>query len=153
MGLGRVGAGVGKGLIAGLAGTAAMTVSSTLEARLRDRGASSAPTDAAKRVLGIEQFRSDAEEQRFGQLVHWGYGTGWGAVRGVLRAAGVGPAGATLLHLAAVWGGEQVMLPKLGVTPPATEWGGEEVAIDLWHHVVYAVGVAVAYELLEAGDR
>jgi len=45
---------IGRGLLAGLAGTAAMTVSSTLEMRLRGRAASSAPADATAKVLGID---------------------------------------------------------------------------------------------------
>ena len=44
MGLGDTAAAVGKGLAAGAAGTVAMT--STLEAKLRERGSSSAPADA-----------------------------------------------------------------------------------------------------------
>jgi hypothetical protein len=47
MKLGDVAAAVGKGLFAGAAGTAAMTLSSTIEMRLRRRPASSAPADAA----------------------------------------------------------------------------------------------------------
>jgi hypothetical protein len=85
--------GIGTGLIAGLVGTAAMTVSSTIEMKVRGRQASSAPADAAEKVLGIEKFKSDADERRFATLVHWGYGTGWGAVRGLLRAAGVAAGG------------------------------------------------------------
>jgi len=119
-----------------------------LEAKLRDRGASSAPADAAEKVLGIDSFSSEAAEQRFGTLVHWGYGTGRGAVRGVLRAVGLGPVAATGAHLGAVWGSEQVVLPGTGVAPPVSQWGATEVAIDLWHHLVYVVGTAVAYELL-----
>ena len=46
MGLGDTAATVGKGLAAGAAGTVAMTISSTLEAKLRERGSSSAPADA-----------------------------------------------------------------------------------------------------------
>ena len=80
---------IGKGLVAGFAGTAAMTVSSTLEAKLRGRPGSSAPADAAAKVLGIQGFATDAAKERFSNLVHWGYGTGWGAARGLLRAAGL----------------------------------------------------------------
>lgn len=40
------------------------------------------------------------------------------------------------------------MLPALGVAPPATQWGAKELAIDAWHHVVYAAAGA-AYELLD----
>jgi hypothetical protein len=56
-----------------------MTVSSTLEAKLRGRQFSTAPAEAAAKVLGIKEFRSEAAKSRFSNLVHWGYGTGWGA--------------------------------------------------------------------------
>ncbi len=46
MGLGDTAAAVGKGLATGAAGTVAMTISTTLEAKLRERGSSSAPADA-----------------------------------------------------------------------------------------------------------
>lgn len=144
----RLAANVGKGLAAGLVGTAAMTVSSTLEMKLRDRGASNAPADAASKVLDIEEFRSEDAEQRFGQLVHWGYGTGWGAARGVL-ATFLPPLAADAGHLAALWGSEQVMLPTLDVAPPATEWGAQEVAVDAWHHLVYVAATGLAYRWLD----
>ena len=41
------------------------------------------------------------------------------------------------------------MLPALSVAPPVTMWGGREVAIDAWHHLVYGVATGVAYELLD----
>jgi len=53
MALGDIAAAVGRGLFAGAAGTVAMTASSTSEARLRERGSSSAPADAAGKVLGV----------------------------------------------------------------------------------------------------
>ena len=140
---------VGKGLVAGFAGTAAMTVSSTIEQKVRGRAASTAPADATAKVLGIKEFASDAAYRRFSLISHWGYGTGWGAVRGVFDALGLSPAKATAAHLAAVWGNEQVMLPALEVAPPITMWGAKEAAIDAWHHVVYAAGTGVAYELLD----
>ncbi|MEA2181620.1 MAG: hypothetical protein QOF69_805 [Solirubrobacteraceae bacterium] len=139
---------IGRGLVAGFAGTAAMTVSSTLEMKLRGRAASTAPADATAKVLGIERFRDDAAKARFSNLVHWGYGSAWGVVHGLFRLAGLPPAKATAAHLAAVWGNEAVMLPVLGVAPPFWTWGVEEVAIDVWHHVVYATATAVAYEQL-----
>jgi hypothetical protein len=93
---------VGKGLVAGFVGTVAMTVSSTAEQKLRQREASTAPARAAEKVLGIEKFTGSSAEQRFSTLVHWGYGTGWGAVRGLLSALGLPPKAATVAHLAAV---------------------------------------------------
>ncbi len=145
---------IGKGLIAGLAGTAAMTVSSTLEAKIRGRQPSQAPAKAAEKVLGIGCFENPAAENRFSNLVHWGYGTGWGAVRGLLDAIGLPPKAATAAHGAAVWGQAVVMLPTLDVAPPITLWGKEEIAIDVLHHAVYATATGIAYELLDGnGSR
>jgi len=148
MGLGDTAAAVGKGLFAGAAGTAAMTVSSSLEAKLRERGASSAPADAAGKVLGI-QPRDEAGEQRFSNVVHWSYGTSWGAVRGLLHAAGLDGAMAVVAHFAAIWGSAQVMLPALGVAPPAWQSEPKELAIDAFHHAVYAATTGVAFAALE----
>ena len=88
---------IGRGLVAGFAGTVAMTVFSTIEMK----GA---------------------------------------RTRGELRARGCGGQGAG------------VMLPALDVAPPVTMWGGREVAIHAWHHLVYVVATGVAYEMLERAD-
>jgi hypothetical protein len=140
---------IGKGLVAGFAGTAAMTVSSTLEARLRHRAASSAPARATAKVLGIKEFEDDIAAARFNDLSHWGYGTGWGVVRGVLAAAGLSPAAATAAHGAAVWGSAQVTLPALDVASPVVFWPKREIAIDLLHHAVYALATGIAYRLID----
>jgi hypothetical protein len=72
---------VGKGLVAGAIGTAAMTVSSTVEMKRRGRKPSDVPARAAGKVLGVE------------------------------------PVG--------------------------------EVAIDAWHHLVYAVATRLVYAVLD----
>jgi hypothetical protein len=148
MKLGEVAAAVGKGLFAGVAGTVAMTASSTIEMKLRGRPASSAPATAAAKVLGVEP-KGQSEEARFASIVHWGYGTSWGAVRGLIGAAGLRGLRANAAHLGAVWGTEQAMLPALGVAPPFWEWGAKEVAIDAFHHLVYAGATGAAYALLD----
>jgi hypothetical protein len=142
---------VGRGLVAGIAGTAAMTVSSTLEARLRGRAPSTAPARATAKVLGITGFEDAVAHARFNDLSHWGYGTSWGALRGALDALGLPAPKATAAHGAAVWASAQVMLPALEVAPPSIFWGKEEVAIDALHHAVYALTTGVAYELLRNG--
>ena len=139
---------VGKGLVAGLVGTAAMTLSSTLEMKLRGREASDAPSRAAGKVLGV-QPRNPEGRERFSQVVHWSYGTGWGIARGLLGPAGLDGPVASVAHFAAVWGAEQAMLPALGVMPPLTEMSTEEIAIDAFHHAVYAAATGWAYDWLE----
>jgi hypothetical protein len=146
--IGSIPASIGKGLVAGFAGTAAMTVSSTVEARLRGRPASSAPARATAKVLGIREFDGPLAQARFNDLSHWGYGTGWGVVRGLLGAARLSPRAATAAHGAAIYGAAQVTLPALDIAPPAIFWPKEEIAIDAFHHAVYAAATGVAYELL-----
>jgi hypothetical protein len=146
----RLARSIGTGILAGVAGTAAMTISSTIEMKLRGRPGSKAPAKAAEKLLAIEEFSSDAAENRFGNVVHWTYGTGWGAFRGLLRGIGLTPGWATGVHFAAMWGGEQVALPALDVAPPATQWSRQEVAIDLGHHVVYEAASTLAYEWLNS---
>ena len=144
---------VGKGLFAGFAGTAAMTLSSTLEARARRRRPSDAPARATAKVLGIASFEDDLAAARFNDLSHWAYGTGWGVIRGLLAATGMSARAATAAHAAAIWGSAQVALPALEVAPPAVSWPPEEIAIDLFHHAVYAIATGAAYALLDASGE
>lgn len=129
-----------------------MTVSSSLEAKLRDRGSSRTPADAAETALGVRPRAED--EQRFANLVHWAYGTMWGAARGLI-AVGTGTRGpqATGVHLATVWTAEQIVLPATGASPPGWKWGAREVGTDLLHHTVYAAATGCAYDLLARANR
>jgi hypothetical protein len=149
--IGTVADAVGKGLIAGFAGTAAMTVSSTLEAKLRGRAPSSAPARATTKMLGIKEFEDSIAQARFNDLSHWGYGTGWGVLRGLLGATGIPAKAATAVHGAAIYGAAQVTLPALEIAPPSVFWAKEEIAIDAFHHAVYAAATGIAYELIRNG--
>jgi hypothetical protein len=142
---------IGRGLVAGFAGTAAMTVSSTLEAKLRGREPSSAPARATAKVLGIKEFEDARASARFNDLSHWGYGTSWGVLRGLLAATGMTPKAATAAHGAAIYGAAQVTLPALEIAPPAAFWSKREIAIDAFHHAVYAATTGAAYELIADG--
>jgi hypothetical protein len=150
---GKLAESIGKGLVAGLAGTGAMTVSSTIEARLRQRKPSSAPARATAKALGITSFADERAQARFNDLSHWGYGTIWGAVRGVLDAVGLAPCTATAAHGAAVWSSAQLVLPALDIAPPAIFWPPEEIAIDVFHHIVYALTSGIVYKMLGNGEE
>ncbi len=145
---GDVAGAMGKGLVAGVAGTVLMTLSSTIEMKLTGRAASSAPADAAAKVLGVEA-KGEAERARFSNVVHWAYGTTWGAVRGLVGVAGLTGPPAAAAHFAAVWGSGLVMLPALGVAPPVREWGAKALLTDACHHLVYAAGAGLVYGALD----
>ncbi|MGI8428108.1 MAG: hypothetical protein ACR2OB_02135 [Solirubrobacteraceae bacterium] len=80
---------VGKGLVAGAAGTAAMTGYQLAVAKLRDSGSSSAPAEVARRVIGgvfqrhVPEDRMDARNN----AMHVLYGTSWGPVYGVAQSS------------------------------------------------------------------
>jgi hypothetical protein len=79
---------------------------------------STVSAQAAGRILGVAPT-GEHERRRIATLVHWGYGTGWGAARGLIGALGVRGSGATALFFAVVWCTELVTLPALdiGVAP------------------------------------
>lgn len=146
--LGRIAADVGKGLAAGVVGTAAMTVSSTLEARVRGRGSSNAPAQGLKAVLHVEAA-DETGEQRLNFAGHWSYGTSLGIVRGLLGSLGMQGARAAGSHLGIIWGMAQGVLPATGASTPFYQWPPKEIAIDIWHHAVYAAAAGLAYDWLE----
>ncbi|GAA4889725.1 hypothetical protein [Actinomycetospora straminea] len=138
---------LGRGALAGLLGTAAMTVSSTIEMRLQGRGASTTPAQAVAEVTGVRPADDDAQ-QRLNTVAHWGYGTAWGLARGALDLAGRRGPLASVIHLAAVLGAEQVMMPALGLGSPTPRYGASAAATDALHHVVYAGATGLAYDAL-----
>jgi len=99
---------------------------------------------AARRTAGGEGGKQTVQRARALGLRHrLGFGP--------RRPGGPGDAApaATAAHLALVWGTEQVMLPALRVAPPAPQRGAKELAVDGWHHLVYAGVTGAAYELLD----
>jgi predicted alpha/beta hydrolase len=126
-----------------------MTVSSTVEMRLRGREPSTVPAQAAGRILGVAPT-GEHERRRIATFVHWGYGAGWGAARGLIGALGVRGSGATALFFAVVWCAELVTLPALDIgVAPVWRWSRVEVGIDAFHHAVYVISTSLAYECLD----
>ncbi|MCA1735939.1 MAG: hypothetical protein LC739_07470 [Actinobacteria bacterium] len=145
--VGRLAAEAGRGVVAGLIGTAAMTLSSTIEKTIRKRPASTVPSEVGGRLLGVKPRDSEGKA-RFSNVMHWQYGSSLGLLRAALGTALREPwAGAAFFGL--VWAGELVLVPRLSQqTPPATQWGPSEVAIDGWHHLVYAAATSLAFTTL-----
>lgn len=137
-----------RGVLAGGAGTAAMTASTTLEMRLRGRPPSLAPVEVVERLLPQLRPRSDRGRERLSTAAHATFGTALGGVPGALDAAGVREPAATLAFLAVGWSPDLVLVPVAGSAEPPWRWGAAEVAISGAHHVVYAVATSVAYAAL-----
>lgn len=149
MRVGDVAGAVGRGLPAGLVGTAAMTLSSLVEMKVvTGRSGSTVPARAVEEVTGVRPA-DERSETRLNLLSHWGYGVAQGAVRGLLGVAGLRGPTAVLVHLAVMWGGQQTLLPALGVTAPTWRDGRSAIAIDVVHHAVYAGAASLTYEWLD----
>jgi hypothetical protein len=43
-----------------------------------------------------------------------------------------------------------VTLPALDVAPPSVFWPKQEIAIDAFHHTVYAIATGIAYGLISS---
>jgi hypothetical protein len=145
--LGEIGAAIGKGLIAGLAGTVAITISQMIEMKITNRKHSNAPGEAAEKALHIEATPGSMEE--FSNEVHWIYGTSWGVMRGLLSIAGITGFAATTLHMASVWGTAATIQPKLDIAPPLSEWDPKDIAIDSVHHAVYAIVAGLVFDAMD----
>jgi len=145
-----------EAVLAGLAGTTAMTLTTALEERWRrhpgdfvDYDVSSHVVTAAATVLRIDEGGPARREGLF-LLTHWGYGSamavGLEATRRALpRASGT--------VQAAVFGlGCQglafTLFPTIGATPPPWRWRRDVLATSITQHLVYVVTVAGVAALL-----
>jgi hypothetical protein len=159
---------VARGLAAGVVGTGCMTAWQTLSAKLQGSGAqqdgeqsepakdpweeASAPAKVAKRI-GEGVFHKDVPADLIPLLtnvMHWGYGTGWGAVYGLVagstRRSGVRQGA---LFGAGVWASSYAQLVPMGLYAPPWTYAPGELALDLSYHLAYGVGAAAAYRALD----
>lgn len=162
---------VGRGLAAGLLGTAAMTGWQLLAAKLQSSGAdadgssapsseaavdpweqASAPAKLAKRVLEGVFLVDEVQASKIGlltEVMHWGYGTAWGAAYGILAGtAGRSTVRGGLAFGLGVWTSSYVELVPLGLYEPPWKYPPKVIGLDVSYHLVYGTGTAVAYRLL-----
>lgn len=144
----KIGTGIGIGIIAGIAGTAAITISQMIERKITNRAPSDAPIKAVENTLYIHP--EPGTKEHFGQAVHWIYGTSWGIVRGLLGITGMGKVLATTVHYVAVTGVGMAMT-TYEESAPVTEWDKKTIAIDLFHHAVYAVAAGLVFDAIRKG--
>ena len=144
---------VSRGLAAGVAGTAAMTLYQTAVAKGRGSEASTTPAEVGKRLIrGVFHRRFDEDRTpMLNNAMHWGYGTSWGAVYALTDGLGdipVLPRG--LGFGTSVWGASLLELPAMKLAPPVWEYPPLELVLDLSYHLVYGIAVAAAYAALRS---
>lgn len=143
----KVAGAIGKGIVAGLIGTAVMTVAQMIEMQLSGRESSDTPYQAAKKVFGVKAEDEESKE-KVNNLMHFAYGTAWGIPRALLAEFGTRGAAGTATHFGAVWGAALIMLPSLNLSEPVTEWEPEAIGKDALLHGIYAVATGLAADAL-----
>jgi hypothetical protein len=162
---------IARGLLAGGIGTAAMTLHQRLRSKFApddsdgnsgedsDSGRAQedpwreapAPALVGKRLLdGVFAQRVSPDAIPWlTQVMHWSYGTAWGAVYAVAResiearARQLGP-----LFGVSVWAASYAQLVPMEIYEPPWRYPVSSLADDLGFHLTYGVAVAEAYDRL-----
>lgn len=139
-----------KGLVAGLAGVAAMTLAEKIEQRFTGRPNSYMPARVLERLFGLAP-KPDSQRLARNWAMHWGQGIVVGAARGLMAERGVrGPIGSFLFTNLRLLN-DQTLENATGVGALPWTWPLDEQAIDLLHKVIYGfVTGAVADRLIPA---
>jgi hypothetical protein len=145
--LAKVGTAIGVGLIAGLAGTVAMTICQIAEMKVTGRKSSNTPEKAARQVLDVKPV-TESKSEEVSNEVHFTYGTSLGIIRGILGLAGLKGMIADTMHFIIVWGGKIFMLPSLRVAAPITHQKVKSIIPDIAHHIVYVTTAGCVYDAI-----
>ncbi len=141
---------VARGLVAGVAGVAAMTAAEKLEQTFTQRPNSYVPGKTLARLLGRDPKKYE-HDRAMNWAMHWGQGILLGGVRGLMAQRGLrGPVGSfmfTNLRLL----NDQTLENATGVGAPPWTWPVDEQVIDLLHKAIYAFTTGAVADRLVAG--
>jgi hypothetical protein len=136
-----------RGLIAGAAGVAAMTVAEKVEQVFTHRPNSYVPAHTLARLIHLRE--PDTDRRWLNWLMHWGQGGLLGIVRAWLGDRGIdGPFGSFMfwnLRLAA----DQTLENATGAGRPPWTWPRSEQVIDIAHKGVYAFTTGAVTDALQ----
>lgn len=136
---------LGRGALAGLAGTAVMTVFQRfVEMPLSQRQDSYAPAAFAERVLPVHPT-SPQGRRRLNTFVHFALGGMWGTAYGVAAVKGLRGQNAVNAVFAAVYTGDVVLNTALGLYQPRT-WTAKAWAVDLVDKYVQAHATGAVFD-------
>lgn len=157
-----------RGLVAGVIGTTTMTAWQGLSAKLQSSGgeepdggdsapadpwaSASAPAKVGRMILLALGYNVPAEKiDLLTNVMHWGYGTTWGAVYGGVmgKRAHERPLARGLGFGAWVWVMSYLQLVPLGIYELPWKYSAQELAMDLSYHLAYGAGVGAAGALVE----
>lgn len=136
---------LGRGVVASVVGTAAMTVfQKALEMPITGRSESDAPAQFAEKVLPIGSHRPLTHRQ-LNYVAHFGIGTLWGLA--FATAGRMGLRGQKAVHIVfpAVLTADILLNTALRLYQPTT-WSKQDWIVDLVDKYVQAQATSAAYE-------
>ena len=146
-----------RSALAGMAGTAAMTLAYGSERRIRhattqlDYDDSLVPGQIVGSVLHLHDV-TDREAGELGLALRWGYGSAFGCWHGFLRRRLPEP-WASLAFGATLMSATLTLFPVLGRTPPPWRWAPDVLATSVGTHAAYVLSVALVDHVLGTDDR
>lgn len=142
---------IGRGIVAGLAGTAVMTAfQKFVEMPITGRKDSYAPADFAQKVLPIHPT-SDRARNRLNYATHMALGTMWGTAYGVAAHAGLRGQRAVAAVFVTVYTGDVVLNTALGLYQPTT-WSAQDWAVDIIDKLVQAEATGAIFDHVVGGS-
>ncbi|MGI4803606.1 MAG: hypothetical protein ACRYFL_02475 [Janthinobacterium lividum] len=124
-----------QGIIAGLAGVAAMTLAEKLEQVFTKRPNSYMPAHTLEKLTGLQ---AKGDNDFLNWTMHWGQGILLGAVRGLMAEKGIRGPMASFLFMNLRLLNDQTLENATGVGSLPWTWPKDEQAIDLIHKGIYA---------------
>ncbi len=140
-------ANIGRGIVAGVAGTVIMTAFQKLiEMPITGRGDSYAPADFAERVLPLHPTSPEGRN-RLNYVTHFSLGGMWGTAYGIAATAGLRGQKAVYTVFATVYTGDVILNTVLGLYQP-TQWSRQDWIVDIVDKYVQAQATGAVYERL-----
>ncbi len=141
-----------RGLLAGAAGVAAMTLAEKLEQAITKRPNSYVPAHTLERLLGLPE-KPDRDRLLMNWAMHWGQGMALGMVRALMAQHGIrGPVG-SFLYMNLRLLNDQTLENATGVGAPPWTWPVDEQVVDLLHKAIYAYATGAAADWLVDGPE
>jgi hypothetical protein len=136
---------IGRGILAGVAGTVVMTAFQKLiEMPLTGRGDSYAPADFAERILPVHPDTPEGRKQ-LNYTTHFALGGMWGTAYGLAASAGLRGQKAVNTVFATVYTGDVLLNTALGLYKPG-QWSREDWVIDLVDKYVQAQATGAIFD-------
>jgi hypothetical protein len=136
-----------RAVLAGAAGTAALTAAYAGERRVRrlargslDYDDSLVPGQIVAAIMHLPHVTA-REDHELGLALRWGYGSAFGLWHGVLRRS-VGEPWASAAFGGTLMSATFSLFPLLGRTPPPWRWPPDVLATSVGTHAAYVAAVA-----------